>query len=154
LALGAEIIGLAVEAVAEVVLGAEYEVDIFVEIDDGRRVGYGDIAGGLAARAVEVLMPRVEGNRKQRACLPLEGDATAGIVPHRSRAAAVEHQDHFLEQLGGRREFLPWRDLTHIAIVRGSRRFVVDEDALAAPPRPRPQLDGVKAWHIVGADDV
>ncbi len=135
-------------------LGAKHEVDVLVEIDDRRGVGHRHVAGSLAARAVEVLVPGIERNGEQGAGLPLEGDAAAGIVPHRGRAAAVEHQDHFLEQLALRRQFLPRRDLAHIAIVRGSRCFVVDEDALAAPPRPRPQLDGVKARHIVRADDV
>src|SRR5258708_992388 len=108
----------------------------------------------MGAGAVEVLVPGVERYREQGAGLPLEGDAVAGIVPHRGRAAAVENQNHLLEQLALRLKLLRRRDLAHIAIVRGSRRFVVDEDTVAAPPWPWLQLDGVKTRDIVRADDV
>src|SRR6202034_1837116 len=67
LALGAEIIGLASEAILEVVFGVEDEIDVLVEIDDGRRVGDSDIARRLLARAVEVLVMAIERNGEQRA---------------------------------------------------------------------------------------
>ena len=99
LVLGGKIVRLAVEAALEVVVGAEDEIEVLVEIDDDRGIGHRHEARALAARAVEVLMPAVERDRKQRAGLPLEGDALAGVVPHRGRAAAAEDHDSLLEQL-------------------------------------------------------
>ncbi len=154
LALGAEIVGLAVEAVLEVVRGVEDEVDVLVEIDHRRRVGDGDVARRRLARAVEMLVPAVERNGEHGARLPLEGDAAAFVVPHRGRAAAVEHQDHLLEQLALRRELLARRNLADVAVVRGARGLVVDVDAGAAAPRPGLELDGAQIAHVVRADDV
>jgi hypothetical protein len=56
LALGAEVVGLAVEAVLEVVLSIEHELDVPVEIDHQRRIGDGDVARRHLAGAVEVLV--------------------------------------------------------------------------------------------------
>src|ERR1700689_4266964 len=88
LALGGEIIRLAGETVFEVVFGVEDEIEVFVEIDDRWRVGDGDVARGVLAGAVEMLVMAVERDGEQRPWAPLEGDARAGIVPHRGRAAA------------------------------------------------------------------
>ena len=154
LALGAEVVGLAGEALLEVVLGVEDEVDVLVEVDDRRRIGDRHVARRLAAGAVEVLVPAVERDGEQRAGLPFEGDALARVVPHRGGAAARQHQDHLLEQLPLRRELLARRDLADVAVVRGARGLVVDVDARAAAPRPRLQLDGVQVAHIMRADDV
>jgi hypothetical protein len=101
-----------------------------------------------------MLVPGVERDREQGAGLPLEGDAGTGIVPHRGGAAAVEHKDHLLEQLALRRELAGRRDLADIAVVRGPRRLVIDEDAMAAAPRPWLELDGMQARHVMRADDV
>jgi hypothetical protein len=62
--------------------------------------------------------------------------------------------DHLLEQVALRRELARRRDLADVAVVRGPRRLVVDEDAAAAAPRPWLELDGVEARHVMGADDV
>ena len=154
LVLGGEIIRLAVEAALEVVLGAEDEIQVLVEIDDDRRVGHRDEARRIAARAVEVLVPAVERDGEQRAGLPLEGDALAGVVPHRGRAAAAQDHDGFFEQLPLRAERLARRDLADVAVVRGARGLVVHEHAAAAAPRPGLQLDGVQARHVGRADQV
>jgi len=82
LALGAEVVGLAIEAVLEVVLGVEDELDVLVEVDHRRRVGDGDVARRRLAGTVEVLVPAIERNGEHRARLPLEGDAPALVVPH------------------------------------------------------------------------
>src|SRR5207302_10235491 len=115
LALGAEIVRLAVEAVLEVVVAAEDEVEVLIEIDDRRRVRNSDIAGRLRARAVEMLMPGVERNREQGACVPLKGDALAFVVPDRRRTAAFEDQDHLLIELPVRPQFSAWRYRHHLA---------------------------------------
>ena len=101
-----------------------------------------------------MLVPAVERDGEQRARLPLEGDALALVVPHRGGAAAVEHQDHLLEQLALRRELLARRDLADVAVVGGARGVVIDVDAGAAAPRPGLQLDGAQVAHIMRADDV
>src|SRR2546421_1818845 len=49
-------------------------------------------------------------------------------VPDRGRAAAVEHVDHLLVQLPLRREALAGRNLADIAVVRGTRRVVIQEN--------------------------
>ena len=99
-------------------------------------------------------MPRVERNREDRARLPLERRPLPGVVPHRRRAAPVEDVDHLLVQLALRRELLAGRNLADVAVVRGARRVVIEEDAAAAAPRPRLQLDGVQVGHVERADDV
>ena len=154
LVLGGEVVRLAVEAALEVVAGAEDEIDVLVEIDDDRRVGDRDEARRLAARAVEVLVPAVERDGEQRAGLPLERHALAGVVPHRGGAAAGQDHDGLLEQLPLRAKRLAGRDLADVAVVRGARRLVVHEHAGAAAPRPRLQLDGVQVRHVGRADEV
>ena len=154
LVLGGEIIRLAVEAALEVVLGAEDEIQVLVEIDDDRRVGHRDEARGIAARAVEVLVPAVQRDGEQRAGLPLEGHALAGVVPHRGRAAAAQDHDGFFEQLPLRAQRLARRDLADVAVVRGARGLVVHEHAAAAAPRPGLELDRVQVRHIGRADEV
>ena len=113
-----------------------------------------DEARRLLAGAVEVLVPGVERDGEQGAGLPFEGDALAGIVPHAGRAAPIEDQDHLLEELALRLELLARRDLAHVAVVGGARGLVVDEDAAAAAPCPRLQLDRAQVLHVMGADDV
>ncbi len=154
LVLGREVVRLAVEAALEVVLGAEDEIQVLVEIDDDRRVGHRDEPRRIAARAVEVLMHAVQRNGEQRAGLPLEGDALAGVVPHRGRAAARQDHDGLFEQLPLRRQGLARRDLADVAVVRGARRLVVHEHAGAAAPRPGLQFDGVEILHVGRADQV
>ncbi len=153
-ALGAVIVGLAGEAVLEVAGVTEHEIEIVVQVDDGGRVGDRDVARRRLTRAVEMLIPAIERNGEDRARLPLEGDARAGIVPHRGRAAAGEHQDHFLEQMVLRRECLARGDLADIAVVRGARGFVVDEYAPSTLARPWLELDGAQVRHVVSTDDV
>ena len=154
LALGAEIVGLAVEAVLEIVLGVEDELHVLVEIDHRRRIGDGDVARRRLAGAVEVLVPAIERDGEHRARLPLEGDAPALVVPHGGGAAAVEDQNHFLKQLALRLELLAGRDLADIAVVGGARGLVIDVDAGATAPRPRLELDGAQVAHVMRADDV
>src|SRR5262249_22012409 len=91
---------------------------------------------------------------EDRACLPLEGHASAGIVPNRGGAAARQHQDHLLEQVVLRFELLARRDLTDVAVIGGARGFVVDEHALAALARPGLELDGAQIGYVLRADDV
>src|SRR5437660_613055 len=96
----------------------------------------GSSRSGLARR-VELLVPAIERNGEDRARLPLEGEAGTGIVPHGGGTAARQHQDHLLEQMVLRLEFLARRDLADIAVVRRARGFVVDEYAFAVLARPR-----------------
>src|SRR5260221_4451557 len=118
------------------------------------RMGNREEALQLLPRAVEVLMPAVERDGEDRPRLPLELDALAGVVPHRGRAAPVEHVDHLLVELALRREALAGRDLAHVAIIRGARRVVVEVDPFAAASRPGLELHAVQVLHIEGADDV
>ena len=154
LALVGEVVGLAGEAALEVVRGVEDEELVLVEVHHRRRVGDGDEARRLAARAVEVLVGGVERDREQRPRPPLEGDAGAGVVPDGGGAAPVQHQDHLLEQLPLGLELTPRRDLAHVAIVGGARGVVVDEHGRAAPPHPGLELHGAEVAHVEGADDV
>src|ERR1043165_4718849 len=101
-----------------------------------------------------MLVPGVERNGEHGARLPLERDPVAGIVPHRRRAAAVEGEDHLLVELALRRELAAGRDLADVAVVRGARRLVVDEHALAAAPRPRLELARAQIGPVMRADDV
>ena len=103
-----------------------------------------------------MLVPAVERDREDRARLPLEGDARAGIVPDRGRAAAGEDHDHLLEQMMARLQLLAGRDLADVAVVGGARGLVVDEHALGgvAAARPGLQLDGAQVGHVLRADDV
>ena len=154
LALVGEIFRLAVEALFEVVVGVEDKIEIAEGVDDDRRVGHGDVARGVPARAVEMLVPGIERNSEDRPRLPLEADALSGLVPDRGRAAAVEHVDHLLVQLPLRREALPGRDLADIAVVRGTRRVVIQENRPASPPRPGLELYRVQVRNVERADDL
>src|ERR1700693_4600957 len=101
-----------------------------------------------------MLMPGVERYGEKRSRLPFEADALCGVVPHRGRTAAVEHKNHFFEQLPLRSQFLGWRNFADIAIVRSARRLVVDEYAASTPPRPRLQLDRVQVGHVMRGNDL
>src|SRR5687767_4340077 len=137
LALVREVFRLAGEALLEVVIAVENEIQVAERVDDDRRVGDRDVARGVLARAVEVLVPAVERDREDRTRLPLEGDAVPGVVPDRGGAAAVEDVDHLLEELALRREALARRDLADVAVVRGARGVMVEEYAFASPAAPR-----------------
>ena len=154
LALGGEIVRLAGEAVLEVVGRVEDEMDVVIHVDDRRAIGHRDVARRRGAGAVEMPVPGVERDREHRAGLPLERDTIAGVVPHRRRSAAVEHEDHLLVELALRLERAARGNFAHVAVVRGARRFVVDENAVAAAPRPRFELDRAQVRHIMRADDV
>src|SRR4029079_10683051 len=91
---------------------------------------------------------------EDRARLPFERDAGAGIVPHGGRSAAGQHEDHLFEQVVLRLEFAARRDLADVAIVGRAGGLVVDEHALAALARPRLQFGGAQVWHVLRADDV
>src|SRR5207253_2117185 len=113
-----------------------------------------DEARRIAARAVEVLVPAVQRDGEQRAGLPLEGDALAGVVPHGCGTAAVEDHDGLFEQLPQRLERFAGWDLADVAIVRGARRLVIHVHAFAAAPRPWLELHGAEVLHIGRTDDV
>src|SRR5689334_2406418 len=101
-----------------------------------------------------MLMPAIERDREHGARFPLEGDARALVVPDRGRAAAVEHEDHLLEELAlGRERFAGW-NLADVAIVRGARGVVIDIDAAAAAARPVAELGCAEVRHVVAADDL
>ncbi len=117
LALAGEVVGLAVEAILEVIPGVEDEVDVAESVDDRWRVGHRHEARGLLARGIEVLVAGVERNGEDRPGAPFERDLHAGVVPHRGRAAAVEDVDHLLEELALRRELATGRDLAHVGVV-------------------------------------
>ena len=114
----------------------------------------GDVARRLLARAVEVLVVAVERDGEQCAVLPLESDAGAGVVPHRGRAAPADDQDHLLVELPVRGQALARRNFHDVAVVRGARGFMVEEDRVAAAARPRLQLDPAQVSHIMRRDDV
>ncbi len=101
-----------------------------------------------------MLVPAIERDGEDGAGFPFEGDALAGIVPHRGGAAALEDQDHLLVKLALRLKLSARGDLADIAVVRGSRGFVIDEDALAAAARPGLQLDVTQIAHVMPADDI
>src|SRR5258705_6040412 len=108
----------------------------------------------MSARAVEVLMPGVERDRKHGARLPLEADPAAGVVPDGRRSAAIERQDHLLVELALRGKLSSGRNFAHIAVVGRARCLMVDEYAGAPAPRPGLQSHGAKVGNIMSADDV
>src|SRR5215510_5628804 len=100
-----------------------------------------------------MLVPAVERDREHGARLPLEGDALARVIPDAGRATTLQDQDHLLVELALRRELLAGRDRTDVAVVRGARRVMVDENAGAAAPRPGLELDRAQVCHVLRADD-
>src|SRR5215470_2934476 len=99
-------------------------------------------------------MPAVHRDAEQRAGFPFERDPLPRVVPHRGRAAAIEDEDHLLEQMARRGETLAGRDLADIAIVRGARSLMIDEHGIATTPRPGFELDRAQARNVMRADDV
>src|SRR2546421_13060299 len=75
-------------------------------------------------------------------------------VPDRGRAAAGQPVDHLLVQLPLRREALAGRNLADIAVVRGTRRVVIQENRPASPPRPGLELYRVQVRNVERADDL
>src|SRR5258706_4508918 len=102
------------------VLVVNQEFNFLREIASGRPLGTRHKSRCILARAVEMLVPGIERNGKQRARLPFESNALAGVVPDRGRTAAFEYIDHFLKQLSLRRQTFAWRNLADVAIVRGA----------------------------------
>src|SRR5205823_3991288 len=103
---------------------------------------------------VEVLVPAVERDGEHRARLPLEGDAPARVVPNAGRAAALQHENHLLEQLPLRLELLAGRDFADVAVIGCARGLMIDVDTAPAAPRPRLELDRAQVAHVMRADDV
>jgi hypothetical protein len=101
-----------------------------------------------------MLVPAVERDREHGARLPFEGDALAGIVPNGGGATAVEDQDHLFVELPLGAKLLAGRDGAHVAVVGIARGVVVDENAAAAPARPRLQVDRAQIRHVLRADDI
>src|SRR5690349_12448956 len=148
---GREVVRLTVEAALEVALMAEHEVNILVEIDHDRCIGHRYKARRRLAGTVEMLVPAIERNAEDRARLPLEGHARAGVVPHRGRAASIHNVDHLLEQLAVWIELAARRDLADIAVVAGARRIMVEKDCAAAAAGPGLEVDGAQIAYIMGA---
>src|SRR5215213_9416950 len=94
-----KVIGLAGKPAFEIVPVIENEIDVLVEIDHDRRIRHRYVARRRLSRTVEMLMPAIERNAEDRSCFPLEGYTLASVVPHGSRAPAVEHEHHFLKHL-------------------------------------------------------
>src|SRR5262249_31185357 len=96
LALGAEVIRLAIEAAGEIALGVEDKIDVAIKVEHLRAKGGRNIARRLLAGAVEMLVPAIERNGEHGAFLPLERHARAGVIPHAGRPAPAQHKDHFV----------------------------------------------------------
>src|SRR5262245_59881402 len=62
LALGAEVIRLAIEAAGEIALGVEDKIDVAIKVEHLRAKGGRNIARRLLAGAVEMLVPAIERN--------------------------------------------------------------------------------------------
>src|SRR5262249_4883518 len=86
--------------------------------------------------------------------LPFEGHARAGVVPHRGRAAPIEHEHHLLEQLALRIELAGRRNLADVAVIRCARGVMVEKDRAATAARPGLELDRAQIADIMRADDV
>ena len=102
-------------------------------------IGIADKAHRFASLAVEVLVPGVEWNRKERALLPFEVLLFAVVEPDAGGAAAFEDVDHFFEHLFLGIQFFSRGNLTDVGrrVGRFSGMAQNDVAAQAAPAPPR-----------------
>src|SRR6266498_4860348 len=100
-----------VEAVEERIVIIENKIHIVEQVHHETAIGHGEISRRLAAAGVEMLIVSVDGNSEQAARSPLEGVLLAVLLPHRSRAIAFGHVDHFFIEMFLRFGLALWRNL-------------------------------------------
>src|ERR1041385_8471736 len=144
LAFAAEIIvDLGIEAVGELVVVVEDEIEIVEQVHHETAVRYGEVARGLAAAAVEVLVARVERNCEDAARPPLEGVFLALFLPDSGRAVPFDDVDHLLVKMLLRLQFAARWDLANVAVVDAAGAVEHDEGAQSTLQIPRLDRDGL-----------
>src|SRR5215471_13497360 len=106
-----------------------------------RRVGHRDVTGGLIAAAIEVLVPRIEWNRKETPCLPFKTRLLFLILPDRRCASARNHIDRGLVHVMLWFGFASRLDFDDVTVVGHVAISDVHDGATASLALPRPQLD-------------
>src|SRR3990172_7899896 len=117
LAFTGKVIVLSAVAVGEDELVVEDEIVVVEQVHDQRHVGDRQEARRLAAGAVEVLIPGVEGRRKKTSFLPLKGFLFSFPGPYRRSAPSAQDEDQLLEDLPLRNEIFSRQDLANIRVV-------------------------------------
>ena len=115
----------------------------------GWRVRHGDVARGLRAAAVEVLVRRVQRDHQEAARRPLERGLLALAQPHTRRAAAGDDVHHFFVHVALGLRLPAGPDLHQVRVVRQHPVRDVDDRALTALALPVAELDVVQVLELV-----
>src|SRR6266511_318772 len=132
----APFIGAAAIAIGEHEIVIEDVIQIAVPVDDHRRIRQGDHSHRRASLRVEVLMPGIEGCRKQTSLLPFERVFFAAFVPDRRRSLPLQDENRLLKHMAHGLELPTRRDLLDNGVASASRTVHVDERRFAAASRP------------------
>ncbi len=151
--LAAEVIGLAVKAVDEVVGYIKDEVRIVEEVKDDRHAVDGEKPGRLITLAVEVLVPDVQRQREQAPLLPFEGLLGPFVVPNCRCAPSLENINQLFVELSLRLQALSSGNLAYVGAGCPSRPLHVDEGSLASGSLPMSQLNLFQILDKEGFDD-
>src|SRR5581483_4096894 len=116
--------------------------------------GHGQKAGGLAAGAVEMLVPGVERNGEQAARGPLERLLLLPLVPYGGAATAGKDVGELFIQVPLRSELFPRRNFAHVGGVELAGTVELDLHGVAAGASPVFQGHGVDVVHLPAAEEV
>src|SRR5215204_3729376 len=150
--LAAEVIVLTGEAIRELVVAVEDEVRACEGVDRYRSAGDTEVSDILTARRIEVLMPRIQWNPKERAGSPFEVMLLAAVRPDGGSTTPLENVDHLLEHLALRCALFSWRNLHHVTVVGDITGVVVDVGAAYIPTSPRLHFHSLEVFDVRSLD--
>src|SRR6266481_3409630 len=78
---------------------AKDEIHVMKQVHHKRCIGDGKIPGGSVTLAIEMLIMRVERNRKETSRMPFEGVLLAVFLPYGGRSMSFEDVDHLLVKM-------------------------------------------------------
>jgi hypothetical protein len=154
LGLAAEIVPIiGIKAVGETKVVLKNKVRVVEKIHHERSVGHGEVASGLRAAAIEVLVPGIERNGEEASGLPFERMLPSLALPYGRRPSAAGDINHFLVEMPLRFEFSAGRDFTDIG-VRCLTGTIEANEAAATPLQfPRRNFELFYVRDMKSADD-
>src|SRR5262245_42502494 len=141
LAVTAEVVFFTGIASAKTEIAIENKFAVPKQPHHRRCIGHRNITGGLIAAAIEVLVPRIEWNRKETPSLPFKTGLLFLILPNRRCAAARHHVNRGLVHMMLRLGFASRLDLDDMTVVGHVAISDVHDGATTTLALPRPQLD-------------
>src|SRR5262245_33387 len=141
LAVTAEVVFFTGIAAAKTKIAIENKFAVAKQPHHRRRIGHRDVTSGLIAAAIEVLVQRIECNRKETPSLPFKPRLLFLILPDRRCASARNHINRGLVHVMLRLGFASGLNLNDVTVVGHVAISDMDDRATATLALPRPQLD-------------